>query len=448
MSHRSRVVLDALTENNQHLKEAERAAKYNKMAQSAFRFYRGTNHLFWSDFASDQRLQQFSSEKTRIWLQGDLHSENYGAYHNDSGDIVYSLNDFDDAVVADYQFDLWRMAISIVLVARQNSYQTFKPHEIESLLDTFVESYLDSLSDYRGNRDEDQMVFQADELTKHLDEFLEDIGDRTSIKSFLDQWTERVPEAAKASPQKRRFRYARLPHKLTPATEQEWTAIAQSMEHYGTTLTGKIAYGGDHFQIQDIARRINAGTGSLGAQRYYVLIAAGSDHPNKGCILDIKHQTEPTPYCYMTEGDRQIYTQSFGQNHALRHSIAYRALTNKTDDYLGWMDLSELSASGPLYCSVRELSPYKRAFDTTNIARLKTFEAVAKNWGLILATAHARADKNFDETFIDYSFEKQIDRLTDGHHQDMRDLVKAIALPYADQVEADWQTFLHSVCDL
>ena len=216
------------------------------------------------------------------------------------------------------------------------------------------------------------------------------------------------------------------------------------MEQYGSTLTGKIEYDPDHFQVQDIARRINAGTGSLGAQRYYVLITAGSDNLDVGCILDIKHQAEPTPYCYMAEGDRHIYTESFGQNHALRHSVAYRALTNKTDDYLGWMDLSQLSDSGSLYCSVRELSPYKRAFDTTNIARLKTFEAVAENWGLILATAHARADKNFDATFVDYSFEKQVDRLTDGHHQEVRALVKAIAFSYAEQVEADWQTFLQS----
>ena len=127
MSHRSRFVLEALAEHNKHLTDVERTAKYNKMAQSAFRFYRGTNHLFWADFSGDERLQRFSSSQTRIWLQGDLHSENYGAYHNDSGDIIYSLNDFDDAVVADYQFDLWRMAVSIVLVARQISYQTQRP---------------------------------------------------------------------------------------------------------------------------------------------------------------------------------------------------------------------------------------------------------------------------------------------------------------------------------
>lgn len=448
MGHRSRLILDALTHHNRHLTQAERAGKYGKMAQSAFRFYRGTNHLFWADFGKDQRLAQFGSDKTRIWIQGDLHTDNYGAYGNDDGHLVYSLNDFDDSVVADYQYDLWRMAISIVLVSQQTSINALSIADVGEVIDAFVETYLEIIDDYRGSSEEHRTIFTGENLTDHLEDFLEDIDSRTTLKSFLNQWTVQTDESScpplnRRPSGLRRFNYAELDQKLLPVNAQEWDAIAQQLEQYGTTLKGKLRYDRAHFEIQDIAKRINAGTGSLGATRYYVLITAGLKL-GKGRILDIKHQIEPTPYRYMAEGDRLRYDHVFAGNHAHRHALAYRALTNKTDDYLGWIHLQSLPDHEPAYFSVRELSPYKRSFQVGNIRTLKRLKAVAANWGMILATAHARADKDFDSTFVNYSFEKHVSRMTKDHHDEVRELVKAIAFPYAEQVEADWQTFLHS----
>lgn len=448
MGHRSRLILDALTHHNRHLTRAERAGKYGKMAQSAFRFYRGTNHLFWADFGQDERLAQFGSDKTRTWIQGDLHTDNYGAYGNDDGQVVYSLNDFDDSVVADYQYDLWRMAVSIVLVAQQTSVKALSMAKVGEVVDAFVDRYLETVEDYRGNSDEHHTIFTGENLTDHLDDFLEDIDNRTTLRSFLNAWTVQEKERS-CSPKGerkagwRRFNYEELGQKLRPVGVQEWDAIAQQLEQYGSTLQGKLKYDEAHFEIQDIAKRINAGTGSLGATRYYVLITAGLKK-GKGRILDIKHQIEPTPYRYMAECDRHLYDQVFAGNHAHRHALAYRALTNQTDDYLGWIHLKALPNHDPAYFSVRELSPYKRSFDVGNIRSLKQLKAVAANWGMIVATAHARADKDFDATFVNYSFDKHVSRLTKEHHDDMRELVKAIALPYAEQVEADWQTFLDS----
>ncbi|MEM9213586.1 MAG: DUF2252 family protein [Cyanobacteria bacterium P01_F01_bin.150] len=451
MSHRSRIVLEALKQHNANLTREERASKYGKMAQSPFRFYRGTNHLFWSDFSQDKRLQQFSSQRTRIWLQGDLHTENYGAYGNDDGHVVYSLNDFDDSVVADYQFDIWRMAISIVLVARQSITRSFSKKNIEQILEAFVEEYLETLDHHRGQRSEHRLTFTGNVLTEHLNEFLEKVDNRSTLKQFLNQWTILTTDeknsrkiSSKNGTERRRFNYGKLPHKLAPVTKPEWDAIANQMAQYGTTLKGKIDYNPHHFEIQDIAQRINAGTGSLGARRYYVLISDGDKSPLTERILDIKHQMEPTPFLHMKEGDRQTYNQVFGNNHALRHATAYRALTNSTDDYLGWMYLKDLPDHVSGYFSVRELSPYKRSFDATKISTLKIFKDVSKNWGTILATAHSRADKDFDSTFIDYSFDKQVDKIVKNHHDDFCRLVKTIALPYADQVESDWQTFIDS----
>ena len=71
------------------------------MAESAFTFLRGTAHLFWSDPGADERLSDFGDPRVRGWVQGDLHTDNFGAFDNDRGTVVYDLNDFDEAVLAD-----------------------------------------------------------------------------------------------------------------------------------------------------------------------------------------------------------------------------------------------------------------------------------------------------------------------------------------------------------
>lgn len=72
-------VIERLEAWNASLSAADRRAKYCKMAASPFTFYRGTNHLFWEDTWGDARLADRGAPRD-IWLQGDLHVANFGAY--------------------------------------------------------------------------------------------------------------------------------------------------------------------------------------------------------------------------------------------------------------------------------------------------------------------------------------------------------------------------------
>ena len=49
-------------------------------------------------------------------IQGDLHAENYGTYMNSQGKLVFDVNDFDEAYVGHYTWDLQRMAASLALL--------------------------------------------------------------------------------------------------------------------------------------------------------------------------------------------------------------------------------------------------------------------------------------------------------------------------------------------
>ena len=105
------------------LMEADPAAfrgKFRRMASDPHAFYRGSACLFYADvtgaddpFADD--------ESSRIWVHGDLHVENFGTYLNSDGLLVFDVNDFDEAYLGRFTWDLQRFAASLALVGWQKA---------------------------------------------------------------------------------------------------------------------------------------------------------------------------------------------------------------------------------------------------------------------------------------------------------------------------------------
>ncbi len=422
---RAAYVVGEIESHNSGISEEHRQEKYRKMVASAFSFYRGSNHLYWGDFAGDIRLRQFGSERTRIWLQADLHAHNFGAYDNDRGTIVYDLNDFDEVVIADYQYDVWRMAISLVLLADEQPAGTFSSGQIDDILDTFAESYLDTVAGYRGNRDEVGRTFTAANTYGPLDNFLRDVKERESRREMLDEWSS-------VTDGERRFDLSLS--KLAPAPALIAEQITAAMPTYAATTAGDLAEIPGYFDIKDIAERLGAGTGSLGTPRYYVLIEGESADSDDDRILDIKRQGPPSAFIHLSD-DEAALLQAAADNPAERTIVGYRALVTGADDHLGWMQLFDG------YYSVRERSPFKKAFPTEELTEKAPFIDMAEQWGMILATAHARADKDFRADLIPVSFDKEVDELTDGRHREFRALVRDLARDYAAQVAADYTAF-------
>lgn len=85
---KARDIMAEIERWNSDISAANKEIKFNKMATSPFIFYRATNHLFWLDFANDERLTQFGDQKTATWIQGDLHVENMGSFCTDEGDVI------------------------------------------------------------------------------------------------------------------------------------------------------------------------------------------------------------------------------------------------------------------------------------------------------------------------------------------------------------------------
>ena len=85
--------------------------KFRKMAASPFAFYRAAPRCStptrWGAFRDDSFLDERTS---RVWIHGDLHAENFGTYMNSSGQLVFNVNDFDEAYVGPFSWDLKRFA--------------------------------------------------------------------------------------------------------------------------------------------------------------------------------------------------------------------------------------------------------------------------------------------------------------------------------------------------
>ncbi|MGR9053664.1 MAG: DUF2252 domain-containing protein [Gammaproteobacteria bacterium] len=410
-----------IEEWNKWLDPAARTEKYGKMALSPFIFYRGSNHLFWQDFSGDRRLERFGDEYTRTWLQGDLHAENFGAFSNDEGKVVYSVNDFDEAVYADYQFDVWRMAVSLAIIT-DGMVDDGKRGKI---LDQFSDSYLAAIKKgvSKGNGIAE---FTRNNTQGLLQKFLKDVEKGNTRKKLLKKWTV-------ANGDERVFDLTN--ERLAPISNELAEEIRLAMPGYMLTLSGGGKnFDATHLKVKDIARRLSAGTGSLGTPRYYVLIE-GQEHrsSDEDVILDVKRQAKPSAYFYMPQEEKGRYDRLF-VNDAQRAVIAYRTMTHNTDDYLGWMRLSD----GDYL--VRERTFVKEAFPLDELGNAKDFLAMAEQWGLILANVHM-CSGTLPGYPDDKRFEKRVRKAVRGNEQDFRQQVGDIALDYAGQVKEDWRAF-------
>ncbi len=410
-------LLQTITDWNAWLTPENRKEKYSKMAASPFIFYRGTNHLFWRDFAGGARLRQFGGADT--WLQGDLHAENFGAFTNDQGRVVYSVNDFDEAIFADYQFDVWRMAISLGLLMDKVTEK-----DQAKVIAGFAEAYLDTLARYCKNDKEKKIEFTEKNTRGKLEKFLEDVEKDNSRAKLLGEWT----TAGGGN--------FDLTHpNLDPIPDPRREEILAALPGYLLTLTGAgKAFDASHLHVKDVAVRLNAGTGSLGTPRYYLLVEGESASDKNNVILDVKRQSKPSAYGFLSAEARADYDRLF-VNDAQRAVIAYRAMTHNADDYLGWMRLSDGSYL------VRERTFVKEVFPLEKLKDKDDFEKMAEQWGTILATVHARAD-HLPGITHEATFEQRVTQTTDKRQGEFQRLVSKVALEYAAQVREDWEVFV------
>ena len=177
------VLVDAFSELMLADPEAFRQ-KFRKMAASPFAFYRGSACLFYADMEREE--DRWANERTsRVWIQGDLHAENFGTYLAGDGVFVFDVNDFDEAYLGHFTWDIKRMVASVALLAWSKA---ISDADIASLIQTYVRSYVEQVRYFVESDRDHEYALRLDTTDGKVHEILRETRLNTRI-GLLDRVT-------------------------------------------------------------------------------------------------------------------------------------------------------------------------------------------------------------------------------------------------------------------
>jgi uncharacterized protein (DUF2252 family) len=248
--------------------------KIERMAASPLAFLRGAAPLFYDIVSAAPELAGGGPNDGggRGWIAGDLHLENFGVFRcdapaDDENDRVsFHVNDFDDAVLGPWRYDLVRLATSVLLGARM-----IDGRQALALLDALLDGYAAT-------------VFLAEPTGPPP----------PPVAQLLDRVAGRKREvllAARTVLDGNERRFSRGPRYLDLTPSLMGPARA-TFAAYVASLPPELRAHADAFEVVDLAFRV-AGNGSLGSLRIAVLVR-GKGGKNGHWIFDMKEEADPS----------------------------------------------------------------------------------------------------------------------------------------------------------
>ncbi|MDT0346196.1 DUF2252 domain-containing protein [Streptomyces litchfieldiae] len=394
--------------------------KFRKMAASAFAFYRGTACLFYRDLESDGSEGDYLDERTsRVWIHGDLHAENFGTYMDANGRLIFNVNDFDEAYVGPFTWDLKRFAASVALIGYTKA---LSDDMISGLVRTYATAYRERIRALAGGaKDDDVPPFTLDTAGGPLLGALREARTRTRF-GLLDSMTE-------VRDWERRFAPGGGAIELDPVTREK---VLAGFHAYLDTLPESSLARPDSYRVKDVVGRRGIGIGSAGLPSFNILLEGSSDALENDVVIYLKQAQIPAVSRHITEERVRSYFRHEGH----RTVISQRALQAHADQWLGW---TELDGVGQL---VAEVSPYAVDFDWSDIDDPAEIDAVVGDLGRATATMHAAADDSSGHSLVPFSTEQAIDAAIAADEDGFAELLVDFAHSYGARARADHQIFV------
>src|SRR5919199_4103691 len=158
--------------------------KFRKMAADPFAFYRGSAPLFYADMEGEE--DRWANERTsRVWIQGDLHAENFGTYMASDGVFVFDVNDFDEAYLGHFTWDIKRMVASVALLGWMKA---ISDGDIAWLIETYAQAYLQQVHYFVESDQDHEYALRLDTTNGRIQEILRETRLNTRI-GLLDRVT-------------------------------------------------------------------------------------------------------------------------------------------------------------------------------------------------------------------------------------------------------------------
>lgn len=396
--------------------------KFRKMAADAFAFYRGTATLFYADLAGVED-PWVTEQGARVWIQGDLHAENFGTYLDSGGRLVFDVNDFDEAYLGHWTWDLQRFAASLALLGLRKA---LPDDVIAGLTARFVRSYLDQVQHYTEVEDDTEWALTLRTAHGAVLDALHRAKLRTRV-GLLD--AETVVDGYR-----RRFTERRGVRRLGDAERERACA---AFEAYRATLP---EHGRRNvvFDVLDVVGKSGLGIGSAGLPAYSFLIEGFSQALDNDVILTMKQGNVAAPVLAVPPGLRP---EGRFRHHGHRTALSQRALQAHADRFLGWTEL-DVRGEGQVGFVVSEYSPYEQDLGWDDITEPADVAAVVEQLGRATAKIHCVSDVDSDSEIVDFSVEHAVvEGVGDRGEQLARDLVE-FGRAYAVRARRDHHLFV------
>jgi uncharacterized protein (DUF2252 family) len=417
---RTELIVGVLADAFAPLMEADPVAfrgKYRRMASDPHAFYRGTACLFYADVTRAE--DPFCDDRSgRIWIHGDLHVENFGTYLNADGRLVFDVNDFDEAYLGHFTWDLQRFAASLALVGWQKA---LPEADVRELVGRYLGCYLDQVDAYRRSDDDDYAL--------HLDNTTGPIHDAL-VDARLQRRADLLDGLTVVTDGTRTFREDASVRRLG---RRERSKVVRAFEGYLETIPEDKRFDRRLFyELRDVVGKSGFGIGSAGLAAYNLLVEGFSQALDNDVVLSMKQANVPAVSRFVDTSQVSGYFENEGH----RTVVSQRSLQVHTDPLLGY---TELDGVGYV---VAELSPYEVDLDWAGITEPDQIGAVVELLGRATAKIHCASDEDSEQDLVDFQVEDAIAESLEGRRDELADWLTDFGLSYADRVREDHALFV------
>jgi uncharacterized protein (DUF2252 family) len=376
--------------------------KYQLMAESPFGYFRGAAPVMAADLA------QLPSTGIVSQLCGDAHVRNLGAYAAPDGRLVFDINDFDESIRGPFEWDLKRMAASLVLAGRAAGH---KDGSARRAAVACVERYAAQMRAFARMTNLEVARFQVHRLglagPVHVALAK---AERATPQHTLEQLTE--PASARAGTPRR---FKEMKPMLTRVKGARADAVLAAVGPYREMLLPERRHLLSFYRPVDVAFKV-VGTGSVGLRDYCIYLEGNG--PSDPLFLQIKEEAASAYAQYLPDAHAPAHN---GQ----RTAEGQRAMQIQTDPFLGWTHVG-----GRQYL-VRQLNDHKGSIAIEDLAGVN-LKAYAEVCGELLARGHGRSgDPLVIAGYI-------------GTGAAFAEAVAEFGLAYADQTVKDWEQLKRS----
>ena len=374
--------------------------KFELMAQSPFGYFRGAVPVMAADLAA------LPSTGIITQLCGDAHVRNLGAFAAPDGHLVFDINDFDETIRGPFEWDLKRMAASLVLAGREAG---DKDTSSRAAVEACVARYAASMRAFAGMALLEVVRHQVriDGRTAH-NALLK--AEHATPLHVLEQLTEpagNVPDAPR--------RFKTIKPMLERVSEAKARAVLAGLAQYRTMLEPQRVHLLSLYRPVDVAFKV-VGTGSVGLRDYCIYFEGNG--PSDPLFLQVKEEVASGYAAYLSDAHPPHHN---GQ----RTVEGQKAMQVQSDPFLGWTEFG-----GRQYL-VRQLNDHKGSIDLDDLSG-KGLLAFAEVCGELLARGHARSG---DPCVIAGYL---------GSGDGFAQALSEFGVRYADQTDKDWRDLKRS----